>query len=436
MNATDKAKKIQMIVIGGIAVVGISIVAFIASQIKEDATDPEAAKYEWGFKPDEENIAQSKYVNKVGDDVKGIETETKNTQRQLEDTQTQLKQLQEQMKSMQNGNGGLKPPPQLNSAPQNRSLQGGFLNGLYDKYPAPANVQPAPINQVAQQQQTLPLLAPPPPIEKPVYVFEYESGSISGGSIGENVEVNATGKSEATGKEKKRIFVPSTTQVKVVLINGFNAPTLRNGQNVKAPVMVKAVDNMMLPNGKRMDFKSCNFQGEAFGKLSDNRAYPRMTTMACIDKNNHPVELPITAYITDEFGNDGLEGTPVTLQNKLIENALWASAIAGFSNIASQRNTLLTTTALGSTSTQSSSMGDQFQSGIFGGIAKTGGKLEDFLFDNIKAIETVIQVKGRRNLVLHFTTGFYVYEDGSNYENVKIQTITQSTDSQHLGVIK
>jgi hypothetical protein len=291
---------------------------------------------------------------------------------------------------------------------------------MYDRYPAPVNQQPAPTYQSESQQ--LPVLSPPPPVERPVYDYEYENGSIAtGGKLGEAVEVNASGKSAAGAKEKKRIFVPSTTQVKVVLINGFNAPTLTNGKNVLAPVTVKAIENFMLPNGRRMDFKSCNFMGEAMGKLSDNRADPRFTTMSCIDKNNNPIDIPISAYVTDEYGSVGIEGTPVTLQNKLIEGALWASAIGGFSNIASQRNMLLSQSALGTTTTGTGNIGDQMQGGVFGGIAKVGQRLEDFLFDNIKTLETVIQIKGRRNLVLHFTKGFYIYEDGKEFENVSIQ---------------
>lgn len=418
MNATDKAKKIQYIAIGGVVLLVVTVIGFLISRVTKDVNDANATAYGWEFQPDEENLAQSKYMNKVEDDVKGIEGDNKATQEQLKETREQLKALQVQMNGMQGGNSGLKPPPTL--AAPSKNMQSGFLQGMYDRYPAPVTSQPVPTYQ--SEARTLPVLPPPPPVEKPIYVYEYENGSIAAaGKTGEVIEVNASGKSGAGAKEKKRIFVPSTTQVKVVLINGFNAPTLTNGKNVLAPVTVKAVDNFMLPTGKRMDFKSCNFMGEAMGKLSDNRADPRFTTMACIDKNNNPIDIPISAYLTDEYGSVGIEGTPVTLQNKLIEGALWASAIGGFSNIASQKNMLLSQTALGTTTTGSVNTGDQMQAGFFGGIAKTGQRLEDFLFDNIKTLETVIQVKGRRNLVLHFTRGFYIYEDGKEFENVSIQ---------------
>lgn len=429
-HPTDKARKVQIIFMSVAAAAVLGIVGAIVVKVKNDVADPEASQHGWGFKADEEHIAQSKYINQVGDDVKGIESENKTTQEEVKAMRAELKALKEGGGTA----GKLQPPPPTMTA-QSGGIKGGFLNNLYDKYPVAPTAQAAqPTPSYQSQPQVLPVLPPPPApvVEKPIFVYEYENNIVSGNK-GEAVEVNATGKSGATVKEKKRIFVPSTTQVRVVLVNGFNAPTLRNGQNVKAPVMVKAVDNFMLPNGRRLDFKSCNFQGEAFGKLSDQRAYPRMTTMACIDKNNNPIELPITGYITDEHGSDGIAGTPVTLQNELINNALWASAISGFSNIAAQRNTITSTSAIGMTQTNGANMSDQFQSGVFGGVARTGGKLEDFLFDNIKAIETVIEVKGRRDLVLHFTTGFYVYEDGSKGENVQIQKVVQPQEAQNLG---
>ncbi|MFX5622729.1 conjugal transfer protein TraB, partial [Acinetobacter baumannii] len=70
--------------------------------------------------------------------------------------------------------------------------------------------------------------------------------------------------------------------VRVVMINGVDAPTGGQAQSDPIPVVFQTVGKIDMPNSYKMNIKGCRFVGLAWGELSSERVKARIESGNCI----------------------------------------------------------------------------------------------------------------------------------------------------------
>jgi len=257
------------------------------------------------------------------------------------------------------------------------------------------------------------------PFKKAVEIFyEYEE-------IKESVEVGlgSNKKGDALVKENGKInsnsikdipddafFIPAGSVTVAYLEQGYDAPTLKNGKNDLVPSTLTIVGYTLLPNNKLYDMRGCKVLAEAEGKRSNSRSYSRTKRLSCIDDKNGVMDIPMRGYISDEEGDGklGLKGGIVSMQNEFLQNAVWVGIVEGLANIGKVTAMNQTATAQGGV-VNTIQPGKEFQAGFAGSVGETTSSIKEFLMENVKSIEPVVEIKGGRLVAITLSEGIYIY---------------------------
>ena len=144
-----------------------------------------------------------------------------------------------------------------------------------------------------------------------------------------------SGEKSKEEKSKKKVIKYSTTWLpvsfmKVVLLNGIDAPTSGGAPSEPYPVLMKVTDLSILPNRYRADIRECFIVGAGYGNISDERAYIRTETLSCIKRNGDIIESSFKGHVIGEDGKLGMRGRLVSKQGQQIAAALFAGTLSGF----------------------------------------------------------------------------------------------------------
>ena len=208
---------------------------------------------------------------------------------------------------------------------------------------------------------------------------------------------------------KDAFFIPAGSVTVAYLEQGYDAPTLKTGMNDLVPSTLTIVGYTLLPNNKLYDLRGCKILAEAEGKRSNERSYSRTKRLSCINNENLVMDIPLKGYISDEGGDGklGLKGNIVSMQNKFLQNAVWVGIVEGLANIG--KATSMTQNATLSGAVATIDKGKEFQAGMATGLIDTTSSIKDFLMENVKSIEPVIEIKGGRLVAITLSEGIYIY---------------------------
>ena len=202
---------------------------------------------------------------------------------------------------------------------------------------------------------------------------------------------------ESPGKDS---YIPAGSFVKVVLLNGIDAPTGSKGKGNPYPVLMRVLDLAQLPNLWRGDFKECFLVGEAVGELSSERVHIRTNTLSCINRKGEALEGSISGYAVGEDGKIGLSGRVITKQGALLARSLVTGFLQGVSQAFSQSANVLNITPTGNIS--SIDPGKTAQTGIGMGVSKATEDLAKFYIDLAKELFPVIEANAGRHVEVVF----------------------------------
>ncbi len=191
-------------------------------------------------------------------------------------------------------------------------------------------------------------------------------------------------------------YIPSGSFVKVVLLNGIDAPTGSKGKGSPYPVLMRILNFAQLPNYWRGDIKECFIVGEAVGELSSERVHIRTNTLSCINKKGEVLEGSISGYVVGEDGKIGLSGRVVTKQGAILARSLIAGFLQGVSTAFSQSSNVLNITPSGNITTVDPSK--VAQAGIGMGVSKATEDLAKFYIDLAKELFPVIEANAGRQV--------------------------------------
>ena len=183
---------------------------------------------------------------------------------------------------------------------------------------------------------------------------------------------------------------------RAVLLGGLAAPTGGQAQSNPVPVLLRLADLAVLPNGFRGQVKDCLVIGEGFGDHSAERAYIRATLLSCVMRDGQVLEVPIKGSVFGEDGMNGMMGKLITKQGAILGNALLAGIASGIGSGISQASQVVTTTSLGSVSTNPTDTSSILKQGFGTGVGKALDRLAQYYITLAERTFPIIEIQPGR----------------------------------------
>ncbi|HHP6324819.1 TrbI/VirB10 family protein [Acinetobacter baumannii] len=206
---------------------------------------------------------------------------------------------------------------------------------------------------------------------------------------------NTTSTSVKSQRPEKTTFIPDGSFVRVVMINGVDAPTGGQAQSDPIPVVFQTVGKFDMPNNYKMNIKGCRFVGAAWGELSSERVKATIQSGNCII-NGQTVPIQIKGQVVGEDGKTGIRGRVVTKQGQILAKAALASAMEAIGGLYGSTVGTASQSALGTVRTISGS--ELKQAAVGGAISGGAEKLSDFYMQRANDLFPVIEVSAGRTL--------------------------------------
>lgn len=199
-------------------------------------------------------------------------------------------------------------------------------------------------------------------------------------------------------------YIPAGSFAKAVLLSGVDASTSLSSQNDPDPVLIRIVDHGTLPRRFKSDLKDCHVIGSSYGDLSSERAKIRLEKLACTEvSTGEIIETEIAGFVTGEDGRQGLRGSVVSTEGKLLGNSLLSGVLSGLSNNFTSRDTSVSLLPSGKTaSTQ-----DRLKGSMFEGASTSLDRLSKYYIDRAESLQPIVQVGAGRKIDVVFTEGVY-----------------------------
>lgn len=297
----------------------------------------------------------------------------------------QIQEMQEVMRSLQQKIDAIE-------GKQNALQQRQHSESLLPPLPPPP--PPAP--------QPQPESALPPPQPAPQSQPQPQQPAVPGIAVFE-VSINESKQAEEQTREQGKIYIPSGSFMRAVLLGGLDAPTGGQAQNNPWPVLLRVQDNAFLPNRYRAKVKECFLLGSGYGDISSERAYIRLESISCVLNSGEVVDTQAKGYVVGEDGKAGMRGRLVSKQGQVLANALMTGIISGIGQGIQQSATNYSTSPLGTVGTVEP--GKQFQAGIGAGIGKALDRLSQYYITLAEKLFPIIEVDAGRVVDVVLTKG-------------------------------
>ncbi len=288
--------------------------------------------------------------------------------------------------------------------------------------PPPIAVPPAPANfgpdRISAEQASVQQLPPPPPVRanatpSPNAPTGGGGPAVSMGivSIALAAAPSAKGGKGASEPSKganslpkdTRRYIPSGAFTRAILLGGLDAPTGGMSQRNPQPVLLRLMDNAVLPNLFRSRIKECFVVGAGYGDISSERAYIRTESLSCVMKDGTALDVPVKGYVTGEDGKAGMRGRLVSKQGQILANALMAGVASGIGHAFQQSAATVSISPLGATSTVEPEK--QIQAGLGMGVGRALDRLAQYYISLAEKVFPVIEVDAGRAVDVVLTQG-------------------------------
>lgn len=207
-------------------------------------------------------------------------------------------------------------------------------------------------------------------------------------------------------RRSSKNYVPTGSFVTAVLMGAADANAGVNAQGDTAPILFRAIHNGILPNGKQSHLNNCFFTASVYGEISSNRGIARLQNMSCIfDKQGQEeiIDIPVrgTAF---SFGRNGMRGTPVMRNSKIIQMAGLSGIFSGLGDTAKAASSTTVTGTSGVVSSVNPSKALLNLSGS--ALEAVGSKLSDYYIKLAEQYHPIIELNPGSIVNLVFLEGF------------------------------
>lgn len=274
-----------------------------------------------------------------------------------------------------------------------------------------------------------------PPIEIIAFGGATEA-TASRGTTGSTGSTGPTGPTASAvpaprGKEEVQTvdLIPAGSFVRVVMLNGVDAPTGGQAQSNPLPIAFHVEDTANLANKYRLDIRDCRIIASAWGDLSSERTMGRTESLNCII-DGVAAEMSIKGTIMGEDGKVGIRGRLVTKQGQILANALLAGGLAGIGRAFQSAATTTTSGAGGVTETIDPTR--VAQAGIGGGVGQAGSMLAQYYLKAADKLFPVIETDGGRVVEILVTkSAVYTGKTGGDQYRALLRRAGASERNSH-----
>lgn len=199
-------------------------------------------------------------------------------------------------------------------------------------------------------------------------------------------------------------YIPAGSFAKAVLLSGVDASTSLNSASDPEPVLIRILDHGNLPRRFKSDLKDCHIIGSSYGDLSSERAKIRLEKLSCTEVVSHEIiETEIAGYVTGEDGRQGIRGTVISTEGKILGNALLSGVLAGFANNVNSQDQSVSLFP----SDKTKNMADRLKNSLAGGTSSSLERLSKYYIDRAESLQPIVQVGAGRKIDVVFTEGVF-----------------------------
>ena len=340
--------------------------------------------------------------------LRSIEQRSRELAQRDAELQNQGREMIERLRKLEASGLTALPPPPV-AAPATRPSFGPDVgnstqaanavqrpNGFAQLPPPPPPIQPAPSNR-GSAGGTAPNM-PGASAGTPVGII---SITLADPAPAAKVTTEPAAR-EAVPRDTRR-YIPSGAFTRALLLGGLDAPTGGQAQRNPQPVLMRLMDNAVLPNQFRSRVKECFVVGAGYGDVSSERAYIRTESLSCVAVDGTVIDVPVKGYVAGEDGKAGMRGRLVSKQGQILANALLAGVASGIGQAFTQSSTTMSISPLGSTSSIES--GKQLEAGISTGVGKALDRLAQYYITLAEKVFPVIEIDAGRTVDVVLTQG-------------------------------
>jgi len=403
VNAST-VKRRQYLLLAGIAalIVGAALLSVSLTGSRDSGERPVRPKSTNILAPGGQVDPKDAWRGQADAQLKSIDQRSRELSQRNTELEGQNKEMMERLKKLeQTGLTALPPPPiaapavRPNFGPDRPG--GDQADGGPQRLPPPPPSRPGSISTFASP-------AAPSMGSGPVAPSGIVSVSLSDGSASKTAKGPAdAAKATNSPSRDSRRYIPSGAFTRAILLGGLDAPTGGQSQRNPQPVLLRLVDNAVLPNHFRSKIKECFVVGAGYGDMSSERAYIRTESLSCVTRDGTAIDVPIKGYVAGEDGKAGMRGRLVSKQGQLLANALLAGVASGIGHTFQQGATTLSVSPLGTTTAVDPSK--QFEAGFGTGVGRALERLAQYYISLAEKVFPVIEVDAGRTVDVVVTQG-------------------------------
>ncbi len=423
-------KQRQYLLLAGIAalILGAALLSVSLTGSRDSGEHPARPKSTNILAPGGQVDPKDAWRGQADAQLKSIEQRSRELSQRNTELEGQSKAMMERLKKLeQSGLTALPPPPV--GAPAGRPNFGPDRPGVDQAVGGPQRLPPPPPPRPGQIS-TLASPAGAAVGSGPVAPSGIVSVSLSDGSAMKAAKTAAgTSKAANAPARDSRRYIPSGAFTRAILLGGLDAPTGGQAQRNPQPVLLRLVDNAVLPNHFRSKIKECFVVGAGYGDVSSERAYIRTESLSCVTRDGTAIDVPIKGYVAGEDGKAGMRGRLVSKQGQLLANALLAGVASGIGHAFQQSSTTLSVSPLGTTGTVDP--GKQFEAGFGSGVGRALDRLAQYYISLAEKVFPVIEVDAGRTVDVVVTQGISLQGplDAASQDREEFPQLTERTQN-------
>jgi len=397
--SSSAAKRRQYLLLGGIVavVIAAALVSTALTGPRDSGERAQKPRLTSILAPGAQVDPRDAWRGQADAQLKAIEQKSREIQQRNTELENQSRMMQERLQKLEQSRMTQLPPPPIRVPP------------------ASANFAP---DRISAEQASLQQLPPPPPVRAsatlppntttggggPAASSGIVSIALADGTSTKGAK-SAGDPSKATSSPPRdaRRYIPTGSFARAVLLGGLDAPTGGMSQRNPQPVLLRLMDNAVLPNFFRSRIKECFVVGAGYGDISSERAYIRTEALSCVTRDGTALDVPVKGYVTGEDGKAGMRGRLVSKQGQILANALMAGVASGIGHAFQQSATTVSISPLGSTSTVDSK--EQLQAGLGMGVGRALDRLAQYYISLAEKVFPVIEVDAGRRVDVVLTQG-------------------------------
>ncbi|MGR5364077.1 TrbI/VirB10 family protein [Vibrio mediterranei] len=232
-------------------------------------------------------------------------------------------------------------------------------------------------------------------------------------------------------------YVPAGSFVTAVMTGGAEANAGVSGESATSPVLFEMLNGGFLPNGHHTKLKGCTMTGSAYGDISSSRGIVRGDRLSCIRKDGSVLDIPVEATVFN-FGKNGIAGTAIMRNSKIIQSAGIAGILTGLGDAAKGASQTQSTSALGTTNSVDPSKAGLNMLGS--ATSEVASKLSDYYLKLAEKYHPDIELRQGAVVNIVFLKGFPLYDTDDYTEKMdkareKKSAVTQMTANPVAAVL-